>query len=102
MNKLIVLIIVVLGVFVFSCTDPEAEKKCEDLIEKFCSKIDSCSLFTSKADCISAVKTSINCGKAVDVSDDYDRCMKEIDELTCSVATTSLPASCHGVIKVEE
>lgn len=86
-------------VFISGCGDPDAPKKCDDLVGTYCSKISDCSLFTGTDECVTEVKKELNCGDAKDVGDDYDRCISEIKAISCS-GGGSLPASCSGVIKV--
>jgi hypothetical protein len=89
-------------------TGPEAgdaTSECESLISTFCSRVGDCSLNTSYDECDSQVRTELNCGRAADTSDDYERCLDEIESSECSGllgAAVRLPASCEGAILVTE
>jgi len=60
------------------------------------------------ADCKSLVATSIDCGKAVGLAESYLRCIREINESSCTVfynpqtGELRTPASCMGVILVAQ
>lgn len=77
----------------------EAVEMCEDFLDTYCIKKDDCSFFTDREECISSLKTEIDCGAAVDVSDSYDRCIEDLESSTCNTFTfDELPASCKEVI----
>lgn len=97
---LVAVLLAAAAVLAFSgCGDPDAPKKCDDLVSTYCSKISDCSLFTGTSECVTEIKKQLNCGDAQDVGEDYDRCIEEIKSISCS-GGADLPASCNGVIKV--
>lgn len=83
---------------------PTPVEQCEAFIDTICDREVECYSGTVRADCIAQIETTIDCGDAVDVSDDYPRCIDALNDLTCPqwTATTALPASCNAVILVDQ
>jgi hypothetical protein len=80
-----------------------AVAKCEKLMTRLCIRSQECTFNGSIAECEQQVATVLNCGVALDVSDQYDTCVSEVDTFDCSVlfpqgSGMTLPASCNGVI----
>lgn len=97
--SLLLLLLTILG---SGCPDVElAIERCETLQDRYCSRVDDCNLLLSRDRCLSEVRQNIDCGDAVDTTDDYDRCIDDIDTAACS-SLDELPASCRGVILVTE
>ena len=98
-SSYIVSVLVVLGISSLACgpeIDEEADEKCERLITQVCEKEASCSFFETQESCESDMRTNLDCGAAVGVSESYDRCLDDVDRSSCS--TFGLPASCERVI----
>lgn len=102
LTSLLIRMAIVLGISMLACgdnlSDEEAMEKCEAFIDAYCEKEASCSLFTSMESCESQVRTDLDCGAAVGVSESYDRCLEDIERSSCS--TFGIPASCEGAILV--
>jgi len=94
----------------------EAVDKCHTLVSSFCTRFADCSLMWQAppperaeriTECKQSAATEIDCGKAIGVTADYSRCLREVNEFSCTVlfpqpwppADGSLPASCEKVIQ---
>jgi len=83
-----------------------AKAKCENFIAVACARNADCS--NDPPDraqrlelCKQQARTGIDCGKAVTVSESYDRCIRELGETSCEVLIASgYPKSCDKVILV--
>ncbi len=80
-----------------SATSTDAVTKCTSLVDKLCTRIDTCGV-QDKAGCIASNQTSLDCTKAVDVTTSYPQCVKDVDALTCDDPTVLFPSSCSAVI----
>ncbi|HYQ41852.1 MAG TPA: hypothetical protein VER11_07785 [Polyangiaceae bacterium] len=113
---------VTLGVLVLGCGGSDgggstsaASKKCVDFQESFCGLGASCIAELgcdpgfSRDDeynaCMSGIRSTLNCDRAVSVAASYDQCMTDIVALPCSAFGTSaqcmapsIPTSCNKVI----
>ena len=91
-------LVLAFGLAIAGCPDVElAVERCEDIQDQYCERVEACDLLLSKEDCLSEVRQDLDCGDAFDTTDDYDRCIDEIQQSTCG-SLDDLPASCHGVI----
>lgn len=98
-----VIVGLLLATATFACGDDseEAQKDCENFVNAWCTKVDSCTENDDFDSCLSLIRQDINCGAAVETSDQYDRCISDIDTVTCDTLDGTLPASCSGAIVVE-
>jgi hypothetical protein len=78
----------------------EEEKKCNELTTFYCAKIVSCSSTASQEKCVEEFAKRIDCSKAEEVPDDFDKCEPAIKSLTCAQVANVFPTSCN--IKVRE
>jgi hypothetical protein len=78
-----------------------AQENCRRLLNNYCLKIEDCALFTSRTECETTLRQQIDCADAVDTDPDLDDCFAEIAAIDCD-AGTDLPASCKGVIIINE
>jgi len=107
-----------------ACGDDEggsggAKKKCETLVDTLCERIVECAvegdLFESSeeddqlASCKRTLRENAGCEDAVSVTEDYDDCLEESENLECSESNEALmsevnpiPASCEEVIAYDE
>ena len=119
------LVWVVLGALaVLGCGDDgggskSAPDKCVDFETRFCGRLADCSAQLmcdagatrdeEYQSCMSSVRTSVDCSKAVSVSATYDACLSDISATPCSALGTTgqctvpaLPANCSKVILVSQ
>jgi hypothetical protein len=83
--------------------DSTAPGKCRALARTFCEVLVECGLAdeTDLPVCRRDVEQEAECDDAVRVEHDYGRCMNELEEAECRMAT-ELPDSCRQVIGVRE
>lgn len=97
--------------------DP-AVSDCEHFADIWCEKASSCFVSTGRLPqsdyqanrdvCIRVAIATVPCEDAVAVSPSYDRCLDDIEAMSCSTFDVPLeelynvepPSSCHGVIYV--
>lgn len=96
-----------------------APDKCNDLETRFCGRLADCATELmceagatrdqEYQDCLTSIKGSLDCSKAVSVSASYDTCMSDIAAIQCSALGTTgqcmvptLSANCSKVILVSQ
>ena len=102
-------------------SDPDPVDQCKKLISTMCARVASCaedadvidedySAEELRTDCEDEIGSSLKCGKAVDVSENYDQCVKDLKRVDCDESNDSLisdmmllppPDSCQDVILLE-
>jgi hypothetical protein len=102
---------VVILVAVGCGTEPSPVEKCDDLVDVLCDRGVQC-LGGSRTECVQSVRTELPCGSARSVSASYDRCIEQLETVSCAVLfptnpSTSqpelrLPADCMEVILARE
>ena len=95
--------LLLLALLTTSCGDDseQAQADCDAFVDRFCTKVDSCTTEEDIDSCLSIVRQDINCAAAVETNDSYSRCLSEIDAMTCETIDGTLPASCNGAIVIE-
>lgn len=83
-----------------------AESDCENLAEKLCDRLDECvDLQESPESCTDTLVDTLQCSRAVEVSDDYDDCISDVESVSCDELVPGgqldLPNACMGVILIE-
>ena len=79
--------------------DPDADLKCEDLIEALCEGAEAnCAPFVSYDYCVAEFEEGLVCEEAYGVSDTYDDCMALIEASESCWVDEDLPDECHGVL----
>jgi len=82
---------------------PEGVAKCEAFLSTYCDRVVECEpMPPTHADCIAEQRTVLDCGAVLCVTDAFSRCLSEVEAQTCTVwnASSSLPASCRGVLQL--
>jgi hypothetical protein len=82
-----------------------ARAKCETLKVTYCARVIECvgpGQITQK-ECGDAVSASLDCGRAVAVSDSYPTCIQALPTFSCVVLDggRTLPASCNASILLQ-
>jgi hypothetical protein len=88
-----------------------AAAKCETYVAVACGHSADCAIGAGwqgprsefMADCISSIKTALDCGAVVAVSESYDRCIRDVSEQSCALVLdpdAPPPASCNAVLLV--
>jgi hypothetical protein len=101
------LVVVLVAVVVMGCAsdaagpDPTAITKCREWSATFCDRVVACDPSAPRETCLSALASSLDCGRAARVSSSFDRCMVEVRSFDCAAFDSGamLPASCQGVIE---
>ena len=80
--------------------DPASEAKCRSLETAICDRVLACDATATRPACMSAISSSLDCGRAVGVSATYDRCLTELAAFDCAVfdGGATLPASCKDAV----
>jgi len=107
------MVLVVLGCIGCGDSPRSPAEKCEDLVSLTCDRAVECISWASGMHdaCVQAVHQELACGSAKSVGPSYDRCMDQLDELSCQILfpwdqdtgeqALILPADCHGVLSME-
>jgi hypothetical protein len=105
--------VVVVAVGFLGCASDAVKspgEKCDDLVSSICDRIVECIPGASgmHADCVQVAQQDMTCTNTRSVGPTYDRCMDELDAVSCSALfptdpatgeqTASLPPDCNGVI----
>lgn len=96
-------LLLILSILSLSCGDDseQAQADCDTFVDRYCTKVNSCTAEDDFDSCLSIVRQDINCAAAVETTDSYSRCLSEIDAMTCETIDGTLPASCNGAIVLE-
>lgn len=99
MKKILVLLTLALLGSATGCVN--AEEDCKKFMAAVCKKSLACNPSSSvtEADCVAELMKKQDCSKAVSVSDDFDKCLEDVEKAACPLST---PASCKEAIKVTE
>lgn len=100
MQTRIFLTALVAFIFLTACGDEDYQQavdRCENLMTTLCEKSASTCTQSSYEDCATIFRQNLNCGAAIDTSNQYDRCISDINASSCP-AFDALPASCANVI----
>lgn len=93
-------------------TSEDAQQKCRDLVNDWCTKVYECfvergdvaesDLADAIRDCKQTGEASIECAKAVSTSDNYDSCLDSVHDTECSSVGSDgkIPSACGGVIEI--
>lgn len=87
-------------IFTTSCGEEnyqQAIDRCENLMTTLCEKSAATCAQSSYQDCETIFRQQMNCGAAIDTSNQYDRCIADIKNSSCP-AFDMLPSSCANVI----
>jgi hypothetical protein len=81
---------------IIDIADPApAQKGCTEFEDAFCKRIDECQS-GSKETCLSEVKMTLDCSKAIGITLAFGTCMGEVPKIAC--ASPALPEVCRGVL----
>lgn len=79
--------------------DPDADLKCEDLIELLCAEVEAnCTPSISYDYCVAEFQEAFTCEEAFGVSDSYDDCMDLLAASESCWMDEQLPDECNGVL----
>ena len=73
--------------------------KCTAFVDRWCDRNDFCETDTKEL-CLRRVAETIDCSLATYISDTYDACLLEIDNLSCLIMG-ELPPSCWNMISFQ-
>ena len=79
-------------------------QKCEALLDSYCDRVVACTADTSDEvthrECRDATNGYVDCSKSKEITDSYDTCMTDLDNMDCPETSTgfALPSNCNGVI----
>ena len=88
-----------MSVFLLAGCVTEAEKACNEVTTAFCQKITACVPSTAQEKCVEDFGERLDCSKAEDVPDDFEKCVPAIMSLSCSQLQNVFPASCNISIR---
>jgi hypothetical protein len=108
-NKQSMVMLGILGCVGCGSSERSASEKCDDLIEDLCTRAVECiPNGGTKGQCIDAFRQIIPCASATSVSNNYDRCISQINKNSCSTLFPVdpvdnepgllLPSDCGAVI----
>lgn len=82
---------------IFDRERPQAE--CNQFIEAVCDWTVRCDSTTTRDACLTEVRETVDCTRAVGVGLTRDECFDALEEISCEA--TSLPSACLGLIKAD-
>lgn len=88
-----------------ACGEDSPVEKCDHLVDITCDRAVECiPTGGTHAECVEEVRQQLPCGSAKSVTESYDRCVDQIDSVTCGTLFPNnmldLPADCSGVIQL--
>ena len=79
--------------------DPDADLKCEDLIELLCAEVEeNCFPTISYEYCLTSFHEAFTCEETYGISDSYDDCMDLLAASDSCWMDEELPDECNGVL----
>lgn len=78
-----------------------ARALCGQLSKALCKGFDTCAL-QDEAECLGDIASSLPCDQAIGIGTAIDQCLSDLATASCSALAEALPASCSGVVKINQ
>ena len=81
-----------------AAADGSPVDQCDALLDTYCAQVDTCGGM-SQTQCMDTLSQHIDCARAARTTPSYDRCIDEVQAMSCEEGSR-IPTSCDGAVEL--